>query len=83
MTTADDAREFTEQEFLFIIGACSGLPNREIAKRCEISEEIVMTAMYSVFDKSNVSTRAELVVFAMAALNNELRRRLGDSSEPR
>ena len=77
MTLAGDTHVFTEQEFLFIIGACSGMPNSEIAKRCESSEEIVRTTMHSVFDKTHVSTRAELVFFAMAALNNELRRRTG------
>ncbi len=60
MTTPDEIQEFTKQEFLFIIGACWGLPNREIAKQCEISEEIVMRIRASAFDKAGLSVRAEL-----------------------
>jgi len=70
MTTPNETKEFTAQEFQFIFGACLGLTNQEIAERFKIGEEAVMNIMVSVFDKAGVSTRLELVVLAMNLLNN-------------
>jgi DNA-binding NarL/FixJ family response regulator len=76
MTTADDAHEFTEQEFQFIFGVCSGLSIRDIAARYEIGEDAVQRIVYQkIFDKAGVSTRMELIVFVRDALNAELQRR--------
>jgi DNA-binding NarL/FixJ family response regulator len=80
MTTPDETKEFTDLQFQFIFGACAGLTNREIAKQCEIGEETVMNIMASVFDKTGMSNRLRLIMFVRDALNNELRRRLGDAS---
>ena len=71
----DETQEFTELEFMFIIGACWSLTNRQIAEQCKISEEIIMTTMASVFDKTGISNRLELLVFVRDVLNGELRRR--------
>ena len=76
MATADESHEFTPQEFNFIFGACTGLTNREIAAQCKISEEIVITTMASVFDKTGMSNRVALVLFVVDALNAALQRRV-------
>jgi DNA-binding NarL/FixJ family response regulator len=72
----DETHEFTEQEFQFIFGVCSGLSVRDIAERYEIGEDVVQRIVYQkIFDKAGVSTRMELLVFVRDTLNNELRRR--------
>jgi DNA-binding NarL/FixJ family response regulator len=68
--------EFTEQEFQFIFGVCSGLSHREIAERYKTAEDIVKRTICNIFDKlGNVSNRLELNLFVRTALNGELRRR--------
>jgi DNA-binding CsgD family transcriptional regulator len=82
MTTTDDIHAFTEREFQVIFRMCAGLRNEEIADGYRINVEIVQHAMMNIFDKAGVSTRMELLVFVMDALNAELRRRrlsMGDS----
>ena len=77
----DETYEFTEQEFQFIFGVCSGLSIRDIAERYEIGEDIVQRIIYQkIFDKAGVSTRMELHQFVRAALNGELRRRRGGAA---
>jgi hypothetical protein len=73
---ADETNGFTELEFQFIFGACSGLSIRDIAERYEIGEDIVQRIIYQkIFDKAGVSTRMELHQFVRDALNGELRSR--------
>jgi DNA-binding NarL/FixJ family response regulator len=68
--------EFTEQEFQFIFGVCSGLSHREIAQRYKTAEDVIKSTLCGgIYDKLNVSTRMELNLVVRAALNGELRRR--------
>jgi two-component system, NarL family, nitrate/nitrite response regulator NarL len=43
-----------------------GCGNRDIAKQCSISQETVKRHLSKIFDKTGVSTRLELALFAMA-----------------
>jgi DNA-binding NarL/FixJ family response regulator len=72
--------DFTAQEFNFIFGVLSGLPNKEIAQRYEMAQDTVQHATCSVYDKAGVCTRLELIEFVKTALNGELRRRHGEKS---
>jgi DNA-binding NarL/FixJ family response regulator len=42
-----------------------GLKNREIATRLDISEHTVRNYLFRIFDKLGVSSRAELIVYAI------------------
>ena len=75
MTTADESNDFTDLEFKFIFGACSGLGSKGIAEEYGIAQDVVQHAMISVFDKVGVSSRLELMLFVRTRLNAELRRR--------
>ena len=87
MTPEESTENFTDQELEVILGLCRGrgrtLPNKEIAEEFGITEDIVMTTMMSIFDQTGLSGRWELFEFVKAALNSELRRRLGDSPRPK
>ena len=73
--TPDETDRFTALEFEVIFGVCRGLPKKDIAEQCGLTEQIVQTTMSSAYDKTGVSNRMALVVFVMDTLNNELRRR--------
>jgi len=73
--TADETNDFTALEFEVIFGVCRGLPKKDIAEQCRLTEGIVHTIMSIIFDKANLMGRFELFEFARAALNNELGRR--------
>jgi DNA-binding NarL/FixJ family response regulator len=45
-----------------------GLTNREIANQLELSEHTVKNYIFRIFDKLGVSSRVELILYAMAHL---------------
>ena len=45
--------------------AAAGLSNREIARKLELSEHTVKNHLFRMFDKLGVSTRVELVLYAL------------------
>ena len=45
--------------------AAAGLSNREIARKLELSEHTVKNHLFRLFDKLGVSTRVELVLYAL------------------
>jgi len=55
----------TKRELQIISGVVSGRANKEIAQRFGIAEDTVKHHLSNVFDKTGVSTRVELVVFAI------------------
>ena len=55
----------TKRELQIISGVVSGRANKEIAERFGIAEDTVKHHLSNIFDKIGVSTRVELVVFAI------------------
>ena len=55
----------TQRELSAIQCISEGCSNRDIAKQLSISEETVKRHLSSIFDKTGVSTRLELVLFAI------------------
>ena len=50
-----------------VVGAIvEGCSNRDIAKQFSLSEETVKRHLSNIFDKTGVSTRLELALFAIA-----------------
>ncbi len=64
---AAPARTFglTKRELEVVAAAVSGRSNREIAQKFSISEDTVKHHMTSIFDKTGVYNRLELVLFAI------------------
>lgn len=56
--------QLTQRERELIHVACSGMTNRQVAKRLQISEATVRHHLSSIFSKLGASNRAELIVFA-------------------
>ncbi len=54
----------TPREMQIVSGVVSGRSNKQIAGRFGISEDTVKHHLSNIFDKTGVSTRVELVVFA-------------------
>jgi two-component system nitrate/nitrite response regulator NarL len=55
----------TAREFEIISGVAAGLSNKEIAQHFKISEDTVKHHLSNIFDKTGVSSRVELVIFAI------------------
>ena len=56
----------TPRELEVVTTIVEGCSNRDIAKQFSISEETVKRHLSNVFDKTGVSTRLELALFAIA-----------------
>jgi two-component system, NarL family, nitrate/nitrite response regulator NarL len=54
----------TKRELEIVSGVVSGRTNKQIASRFKIAEDTVKHHLSNTFDKTGVSTRVELVVFA-------------------
>ncbi len=53
------------RELELVALVADGLSNKEIAKRCSLREDTVKHHLSSIFDKTGVSTRLELALFAL------------------
>lgn len=58
----------SEREQSVVRGVAEGLTNREIAKQLELSEHTVKNYIFRIFDKLGVSSRVELILYALAHL---------------
>lgn len=58
----------SEREQSVVRGVAEGLTNREIANQLGLSEHTVKNYIFRIFDKLGVSTRVELILYAMAHL---------------
>ena len=69
-STNDEARQrkfgLTPRELEVVGCIVEGCSNRDIAKQFTISEETVKRHLSNIFDKTGVSTRLELALFAIA-----------------
>ena len=64
-STRSDNFGLTKRELQIVSGVVSGRANKEIAERFGIAEDTVKHHLSNIFDKTGVSTRVELVVFAI------------------
>ena len=55
----------TVRELQMVRLVAAGLTNKEIARQCSLREDTVKHHMSSIFDKTGVSTRLELALFAL------------------
>ena len=55
----------TPRELELVALIADGLSNKEIAQRCSLREDTVKHHLSSIFDKTGVSTRLELALFAL------------------
>jgi two-component system, NarL family, nitrate/nitrite response regulator NarL len=58
----------SEREQSIVRGVAEGLTNRGIANQLELSEHTVKNYLFRIFDKLGVSSRVELILYAMAHL---------------
>lgn len=58
----------SDREQSVVRGVAEGLTNREIARQLELSEHTVKNYIFRIFDKLGVSSRVELILYAMAHL---------------
>ena len=70
MMTAEDQRRkpqygLTKRELEVVGAIVAGLSNKDIARRFSISEDTVKHHLTNIFDKTGVSTRLELALFAV------------------
>jgi DNA-binding NarL/FixJ family response regulator len=67
LADASPERRFglTKREIEVVAAVAAGQSNREIATRFAISEQTVKHHLTSIFDKTGVSTRLELALFAL------------------
>ena len=55
----------TKREMDILVSIVTGLSNKEIARRFSLSEDTVKHHLSNIFDKTGVSTRLELALFAV------------------
>jgi DNA-binding NarL/FixJ family response regulator len=58
----------SKREQSVVRGVAEGLTNREIAEHLKLSEHTVKNYIFRIFDKLGVSSRVELILYAMAHL---------------
>jgi DNA-binding NarL/FixJ family response regulator len=64
VTQAHDVSVLSKREQDVVRGVADGLSNREIAKHLNLTEHTVKNYLFRIFDKLNVSSRVEVVLFA-------------------
>ena len=90
LVSADGAVLLSAREQQVVRFVAEGLNNREIAARLELSEHTVKNYIFHIFNKLGISSRVELVLYAVSQrLSSKLRagdrqkEDLHESSQPR
>jgi DNA-binding NarL/FixJ family response regulator len=66
VVNADGMRLLTKHEEEVVRLLAEGLQNREIARELNLSEHTVKNYLFHIFDKLGVSSRVELVLYAVS-----------------
>src|SRR5208337_3999379 len=64
---ADGMRLLTKREEEVVSLLAEGMQNREIAKELELSEHTIKNYLFHIFDKLGVSSRVELILYAVSS----------------
>jgi DNA-binding NarL/FixJ family response regulator len=67
---SDGIRLLTTREEEVVRLVADGMQNREIAKKLELSEHTIKNYLFHIFDKLGVSSRVELVLYAVSNTKN-------------
>jgi DNA-binding NarL/FixJ family response regulator len=67
MVNADGLRLLTKREEDVVRLLAQGLQNREIARELNLSEHTIKNYLFRIFDKLGVSSRVELVLYAISS----------------
>ena len=67
---ADGIRLLTKREEEVVRLVAEGMQNREIAKELNLSEHTIKNYLFHIFDKLGVSSRVELVLYAVSNAKN-------------
>lgn len=65
MLTASGDELLTERQKSIVALVVEGMHNREIAQQLNLSEHTVKNYLFRIFDKLGVSSRAELIIYAL------------------
>jgi DNA-binding NarL/FixJ family response regulator len=65
MVAANGNELLTERQKSIVALVAEGLSNREIAQQLRLSEHTVKNYLFRIFDKLGVSSRAELIIYAL------------------
>ncbi len=67
---ADGSKLLTTRQHQLVALVSGGLTNREIASELHLTEHTVKNYLFRIFDKLGVSSRAELIIYAMNNQNH-------------
>lgn len=71
VVNADGMRLLTKREEDVVRLVAEGLQNREIANELKLSEHTIKNYLFHIFDKLGVSSRVELVLYAVSCAKSE------------
>jgi DNA-binding NarL/FixJ family response regulator len=66
VVNANGSKLLTPREEQVVALVADGLPNRQIAKELNLSEHTVKKYLFRIFDKLGISSRVELVLYAVS-----------------
>jgi DNA-binding NarL/FixJ family response regulator len=70
VVNADGMRLLTKREEEVVRLVAEGMQNREIAKELKLSEHTIKNYLFHIFEKLGVSSRVELVLYAVSSSKN-------------
>lgn len=83
ITAADGSPLLTNREHDVVWLVADGMRNREIARSLSLTENSVRNYLYRIFEKLGVSSRAELMLYALSQRGVELKSKApGRATEP-
>jgi DNA-binding NarL/FixJ family response regulator len=78
ITGADGSPLLTNREQDVVRLVVEGMKNREVAETLRLTEHSIRNYLYRIFDKLGVSSRVELILYALSNRGGDLRARAAD-----